>query len=380
MATFAKRAALRWPLAYGCLSSLGLILIFVPAVSCAPPNAKPARQPVPLTVRSGFLPLEKTTIAIFQEAAPGVVRVTNLTQQSKEIGDQIQEVAQDVGSGFVWDREGHIVTNYHVVAGGNDAQVTLADHSAYRARDIWAYPDADIAVIGIKAPKEKLHPIPIGSSHDLKVGQIVFALGDPFGLEQTMTMGIVSALGREIESKTGQPIRDVIQTTAAMNPGNSGGPLLDSDGRLIGMNTAIVSPSGAFAGIGFAIPVDEIRRIVPELIRKSKLPHLGVSVAAARLAEKLGIREGTLILQVCQDTPAARAGLLGTRRETGGQIQLGDVIVAVGGKSVKSGTDLDAILERHKQGDSLQLTIVRAGERQNINVTLTQSAHRAGMH
>jgi S1-C subfamily serine protease len=232
----------------------------------------PEAEPRAVTPRGNLSDFEKANMDIYREDSPCLVQVTNLAQQRGNwFSLDVQEVPKGVGSGFVWDYDGHIVTNYHVVEGGDAAQVTLADHSAYQARQIWAYPDQDIAVLWIDAPRSALHPILIGTSHDLKVGQATYALGDPFGLDETMTMGIVSALNRTIHSATGRPIRGVIQTNAAINPGNSGGPLLDSAGRLIGMNTAILSPSGAFAGIGFAIPVDEINRVVPQLIRHGKV-------------------------------------------------------------------------------------------------------------
>jgi S1-C subfamily serine protease len=267
------------------------------------------------------------------------------------------------------------VTNYHVVKGGDSAQVTLADHSSYEAEQVWAYPDRDIAVIWIKAPKSKLHPIELGSSHDLKVGQITYALGDPFGLDQTMTTGIVSALGRQIQSANGRTIPGVIQTSAAINPGNSGGPLLDSAGRLIGMNTAIVSPSGTFAGIGFAIPVDDINPIVTQLIQHGKVvrPGLGVQLAEDQLAQRLGVDRGALIIKVVSDSAADKAGLRPTRRDPrSGHIHLGDVIVAVDGKPINSAKDLYGALEHHKVGDTVTLTIERDGERQDVPVTLQE--------
>jgi S1-C subfamily serine protease len=229
-----------------------------------------------------------------------------------------------------------------------------------------------MAVLWIDAPKKKLRPILMGTSHDLKVGQIAYAIGNPFGLDQTMTNGIVSALGREMESANGRPIHGVIQTSAAINPGNSGGPLLDSSGRLIGMTTAIISPSGAFAGIGFAIPVDEINEIVPQLIQHGKVvrPRLGVQVAEDQLARQVGVDQGTLVIKVMPDSPAARAGLQGTRRDESGQIVLGDVIVAVNGQPIAKGKDLASILERFKVGDTVTLTIVRSGERSDVLVTL----------
>ena len=226
----------------------------------------PEAQPLPVVNRGPLLSLEQTNIAIYEKTSPSVVHVSNLAEGRSRFSLNVQQILQGTGSGFVWDDQGHIVTNFHVVKDADAVQVTLPDHSSYQSDQVWAYPDKDIAVIWIKAPRSKLHPIRMGSSHNLKVGQMTYAIGNPFGLDQTLTTGVVSALGREITSVTNRPIRGVIQTSAAINPGNSGGPLFDSDGLLIGMNTAILSPSGAFAGIGFAIPVDEVNRVVPQLI------------------------------------------------------------------------------------------------------------------
>ena len=206
----------------------------------------------------------------------------------------------------------------------------------------------------------------------MKVGQVVYALGDPFGLDQTMTTGIVSALGRQLNSRTDHVIHGVIQVSASINPGNSGGPLLDSAGRLIGMNTAILSPSGAFAGIGFAIPVDEINQVVPQLINHGKVvrPQLRVQIAEDELAEQMGVKQGALILKVLPNGPAARAGLLGTRREENGQIRLGDVILAINDIPIKKGKDVAAALDRFHASDTVTITIEREGKQQQIQVTL----------
>jgi S1-C subfamily serine protease len=215
----------------------------------------------------------------------------------------------------------------------------------------------------------------MGTSHDLKVGQVVYAFGDPFGLDLTMTTGIVSALGREIESASGRKISGVIQTSAPINPGNSGGPLLDSAGRLIGMNTAILSPSGAFAGIGFALPVDEINQYVPELIRNGKVvrPRLGVQIAEDQLAQQLGVDKGVLILKVLPNGAAAAAHLRATRRDENGQIRLGDVILAIDGKPINNAKDLNAVLEQHHIGDAVTLRILREGQHLDVPARLQAS-------
>jgi S1-C subfamily serine protease len=332
----------------------------------------PDAEPRPVAARADLSAEEKTNIAIYEQAAPAVVHVTNVAEQGGLFNLDVQRIPKGTGSGFVWDKDGHIVTNYHVVEGADAVRVTLADGSPYDARKVWSYPEKDIAVIWIDAAQSRLHPILIGTSHDLKVGQVTYAIGNPFGLDQTMTTGIVSALGREIGARDGRPIHGAIQTSAPINPGNSGGPLLDSAGRLIGMTTMIVSPSGASAGIGFAIPVDEINEIVPQLIRHGKVvrPQLGVQIAEDQLARQLGIEHGALIVKVVKGSPAAKAGLQGTRRDASGRILLGDVIVAVDGKAVNQGKDLFAAVDRFHVGDAATVTILRDEQRQDLKVTL----------
>ncbi|HLW67714.1 MAG TPA: trypsin-like peptidase domain-containing protein [Gemmataceae bacterium] len=363
----------------GCVMLLVLVLVAVGAglvlwrLWPVRSGLNPQAQPRAVAARGNLSDAEKANIEIYQQTSPSLVQVTNLTQQGGNwFSLNVQEVPKGVGSGFVWDQDGHIVTNYHVVEGADAAQVTLSDHSTYHAKQIWAYPDQDIAVLWIDTPRDKLHPILIGTSHDLKVGQITFALGDPFGLDQTMTAGIVSALDRTIESANDRPIHGVIQTSAAINPGNSGGPLLDSAGRLVGMNTAILSPSGTFAGIGFAIPVDDINRVVPELIRHGKVvrPRLGVQLTPDELARQLGVEHGALIVKVLPGSGAAKANLHGTGRDKAGHIQLGDVVVAIDGKPIEKGEDLYSALQDHKIGDTVTLTIMRDDQRQDIQVTL----------
>jgi S1-C subfamily serine protease len=332
-------------------------------------------QPRPVVARGDLAQIEKMNIEIYEQVSPCVAQVTNLAQRGSGLfGLDVQQVPEGVGSGFVWDTQGHIVTNFHVVKGADAAQVILADHSTYEAQQVWAYPDRDIAVLWINAPPSKLHPIEVGSSHDLKVGQITYALGDPFGLDQTMTSGIVSALGRQIQSITGRTISGVIQTSAPINPGNSGGPLLDSAGRLIGMNTAIASPSGGFVGIGFAIPVDDINPIVTQLIHHGKVvrPGLGVQVADDQLARRLGVEQGALIIKVVPESAAADADLRPTRRDRSGHIHLGDVIVALDGKPINNVQDLNAALAQHQVGDKVTLTIKRDGKREDMEVTLKE--------
>jgi S1-C subfamily serine protease len=275
----------------------------------------------------------------------------------------------------VWDQDGHIVTNYHVIQDADAARVTMSDQSTWEARLVGAYPDKDLAVLMIDAPRSQLRPIPVGTSHDLKVGQKVFAIGNPFGLDRTLTTGVVSALGREIESVTRRTIKDMIQTDAAINPGNSGGPLLDSAGRLIGVNTSIYSPSGAYAGIGFAIPVDEVNRVIPKLIRQGKItrPALGVQVAPDQMAQQLGVK-GALVIDVIAGSAAAEAGLRPTRRDSANRIKLGDVIVSFDDKPVQSANDLLDLLETHQVGDTVKMTVLRDGKEHPVTVTLRDQA------
>jgi S1-C subfamily serine protease len=329
-------------------------------------------QPRPVEARGDLAASEKMNIEIYDRVSPSVVHVTNLAERRGQFSLDVQQVPRGTGTGFVWDTDGHIVTNYHVVEGADAAKVFLADHSSYDAKKIWGYPDKDIAVLWIEAPKDKLHPIHVGQSHDLKVGQLTFAIGNPFGLDLSMTTGIVSALGREIESANHRPIRGVIQTSAPINPGNSGGPLLDSAGLLIGMNTAILSPSGASAGIGFAIPVDEINTVVPQLIRHGKVvkPRLGVQIAGDQLAQEAGVSEGVLIIRVTPNSPAAQAGLRGITRDEEGQIHLGDILLSIDNNPINSSRDLYTVMDDYKVGDTVTVTILRDGKRQNVQVAL----------
>jgi S1-C subfamily serine protease len=334
-------------------------------------GAVPAAIPRPISPRGELEADEKSTITLFRQASPAVVNITTLTVARDFFTLNLLEIPEGTGSGFVWDDAGHVVTNFHVIQNADVAQVTLADHSTWKAHRVGVAPDKDLAVLRIDAPKERLHPIPIGSSKELQVGQKVFAIGNPFGLDQTLTTGIISALGREIDSVTRRPIQGVIQTDAAINPGNSGGPLLDSAGRLIGVNTAIFSPSGASVGIGFAIPVDTVNLVVPQLTRFGKVsrPGLGVQVAEDQMARQLGLA-GVLIVEVAPNSSAARAGLRPTRRDPTGSVRLGDVIVEVDGKSVGSTDDLFLILEQYRVGDTVVVTVVRDGRRERFKVTL----------
>ncbi len=314
---------------------------------------------------------EEATIKIFREASPSVVFITSLSVRRDFFSLDLTQIPRGNGSGFVWDREGNIVTNYHVIQGADRAQVTLADQSDWPARLVGASPERDLAVLRIDAPREALHPIPVGSSRRLQVGQKTFAIGNPFGLDHTLTTGVVSALGREIQSVARIPIRNVIQTDAAINPGNSGGPLLDRHGRLIGVNTAIYSPSGVYAGIGFAIPVDTVAWVVPELIAHGRIlqPTLGLRLASAQLNERWGI-EGALILAIDPGGPAERAGLRATYRDRYGRIHPGDVLKSLDGEKIRDDDDLFLALERRQPGEQVVAVFERDGRRHRAELTL----------
>lgn len=315
---------------------------------------------------------ESNNIAVFKKASPSVVNITTLAVQRDFFSMNVQQVPRGTGTGFVWDERGYIVTNFHVVQEANAARVTLADQTTHRAQLVGVFPDRDIAVLKIDAPKGKLPPLALGTSRDLVVGQKVYAIGNPFGLDQTLTTGIVSALNREIDSVTQRTIRGVIQTDAAINPGNSGGPLLDSAGRVIGVNTAIYSPSGGSAGIGFAIPIDEVNRIVPRLIRDGRMvrPALGVAVGPEGMTRTLGLPEGVPLVQVQRGGAAAAAGLKAFARGEGGGIVAGDVITAVNDEPVKDFDGLLSALERFQPGDKVTLSVWREGKTRKQQVTL----------
>ena len=331
----------------------------------------PRAAPRTVTARGELFSDERSTINLFRQASPAVVNITAIGVERDLFTLNLYQIPQGTGSGFVWDTNGDIITNFHVIQNADSAQVTLADQSNWKARVVGVAPDKDLAVLRIDAPANRLRPIPIGTSKDLQVGQSVYAIGNPFGLDQTLTTGVISALNREIESVTRRPIQGVIQSDAAINPGNSGGPLLDSAGRLIGVNTAIYSPSGTSAGIGFAIPVDTVNRIVPELIRSGKIirPGLGIQIADDQIAQRLGVT-GLLVVDVARGSAAAKAGIQPTRRDAEGRLRLGDIITALDGKKVESPNDLYLLLEKYKIGDAVNISILRNGKTVETKVAL----------
>ena len=356
----------------------------------------------------GLLPEEALTVALFKRCSPSVVHIRTSAVARTPFSVDALEIPQGAGTGIVWDEQGHIVTNFHVIQSAQRAKVTLSDNTTWEASLVGYEADKDLAVLKISGPAtlepgagngldvggrmrampapplqksyagkqapDKLVPIQVGTSQGLQVGQRVLALGNPFGLDRTLTQGIVSGVGRDIRSITGRTIRDVIQTDAAINPGNSGGPLLDARGKLIGVNTVIYSPSGASAGVGFAIPVDTVRRVVNAIIRTGRVvrPALGVHCAADAQRGQLGLRAGVLIIDVTPSGPAAKAGLQGTFRDRYGALVLGDVILDVDGAAVNSVEDLLAAVEEKQPGDAVKLRVARDGKERSVTAVLVE--------
>jgi S1-C subfamily serine protease len=329
-------------------------------------------QPRAVTPRGALAEDEKSNIAVFKNNSPSVVNITTLENQRNLFSLDVFQVPKGTGSGFIWDERGLIVTNFHVIQGASAARVTLFDQSEWKASLVGVFPDRDLAVLRIEAPREKLKAIALGSSRDLLVGQRVYAIGNPFGLDQTLTVGIISALNREIQTVNQRTIRGVIQTDAAINPGNSGGPLLDSAGRLIGVNTAIFSPSGASAGIGFAIPVDEVNRIVPRLIRDGKItrPAFGIQAASPQVHAALRLPKGIAVVGVIARSPAEAAGIKPFMRGQKGEIIAGDIIVAMDSKLIATVDEFLDVLERHNAGDTIVVTVLRAGTTVELPIRL----------
>jgi S1-C subfamily serine protease len=359
-------------IALGFLVSSGLQRALSP--SPGPTEALPvAPSPAPSAAagrpdRGDLDPDERHTIELFRSASRSVAFITTRVERVDAWTRNVFEVPAGSGSGFVWDDRGHVVTNYHVVQDADSAKVTLGD-GEYDAAIVGAARDQDLAVLRIEAPREKLVPIRVGASAGLLVGQKVYAIGNPFGLDFTLTTGIVSALGRTIRGVSGATIFDVIQTDAAINPGNSGGPLLDSSGRLIGVNTAIYSPSGASAGIGFAVPVDTVSRIVPELVAHGRVIRPVLGRLSAYVTRRLGV-EGALVRDVFRGTGAAEAGLEGTTVDRRGRVVPGDVVQEIDGKRVTSVGDLLGRLGAYRPGDTVTLTVWRDGRTRTVRVRL----------
>ncbi|MDT8399104.1 MAG: trypsin-like peptidase domain-containing protein [Pseudomonadales bacterium] len=354
--------------------SISLVMLLLSSLTASVAFFSPAAAP---TAAPDFLSFrtedEANNIEIFRKASPSVVYVTNTAVRRRDIFSRnLQEIPQGSGTGFIWDESGLIVTNFHVIQGANKITITLQDQSSWDAQVVGLSPDKDLALLRIDAPGEQLKPLPLGDSSLLEVGRKVIAIGNPFGLDTTLTIGVVSALGREINSLSKRKIRDVIQTDASINPGNSGGPLLNSLGQLIGVNTQILSPSGASAGIGFAIPVNTVKKIIPQLVTYGRevRPVIGIENFPDSWTRQRGIK-GLPILSVVPGLPAERAGLLGVQQTPQGALMLGDIIVSVDGVPVQSQDDLLNVLEQHKAGDKVNVVAMRNQESREFQVVLS---------
>ncbi|MCK6448541.1 MAG: trypsin-like peptidase domain-containing protein [Planctomycetes bacterium] len=350
------------------LLALGLVWRFSARgdAACAPTSAEPRA----IAPAAELEPDERRTVELFRSLSPTTVNVTNIGLYRTSFWDlDVTEVPQGTGSGFVWDDDGHVVTNFHVVANGSKFKVTLANGNTFDAEAIGADPDSDIAVLKVDAPSAELVPLSIGRSSDLQVGQKVYAIGHPFGLDQTLTTGIISGLNREIRSKSNRRIRNVIQTDAAINPGNSGGPLLDSGGRLIGMNTAILSPSGTNSGVGFAVPVDTINRIVPKLIGGDSVERPGLGVTIDERNSRYLRAGGLIVAEVEEGGAAARAGIQPLRVRDNGEAVY-DVIVGVGDRPVRTMEELRDALDGYDIGDRVQVSVRRGAKLEKLDITL----------
>jgi S1-C subfamily serine protease len=348
--------------------------------SSATATATPAtlEMKAPDTSTSDLAPEEVATVNLFKDNTPSVVNIANIGRRQDRWTMDVQNVPQGLGSGFIWDQQGHIVTNFHVIRNAAEVQVALIDQSVHRATLVGGDPDKDIAVLKLQcdaAKLKELKPVILGNSSNLLVGQKVYAIGNPFGLDHTLTQGIISGLGRELATPgpRGVPIRNAIQTDAAINPGNSGGVLLDSKGRLIGINTAIADPTGrgASSGVGFAIPVDSARGLVEQILKFGRVvrPVLGITIAPPQAVRQLGV-DGVLVLEVPSGSPAAKAGIKGTYRDASGRLVLGDVITGINGKPVKLQKDLFGILDDLNPNDRIQVEVLRDGQPRQLTVTL----------
>jgi len=353
------------------------VWLLVPSMRA--PFAGASAQPREVTLRAGLASDEQATIDLFEKSKVSVVYISTRARVTDFWTRNVMTVAEGTGSGFVWDDQSHVVTNRHVLANASEAWVRLSDGRDYQASLVGESADHDLAVLRINVPNNRPPPLPLGTSHDLKVGQRTYAIGNPFGLDWTLTTGIVSALDRSIGTDSGATIEHLVQTDAAINPGNSGGPLLDSAGRLIGITTLIYSPSGAYAGVGFAVPVDTVNRIVPKLIAKGRYerPTIGIGMDEdlnKAITEELKL-QGVAVLRVFPNTGAATAGLRAAQRDRRGDLLIGDVIVAVDGKAVASPSTVLSLLDEHEIGDQVKLTMLRDGKRLDATVQL-QGAQR----
>jgi len=360
---------------------LVLLLLGCHGSPAAPQDAAPAvpttLPPPPLIAPlspGAHIENERNTIAVFKAVAPSTVFVTQTRVVYDMFAGSAQEVAAGSGSGIVWDTQGHIVTNYHVVKDAASLTVTFENHKTFPARVVGVEPLKDIAVIQVNAPAALLVPVHVAAKESLEVGQKAIAIGNPFGLDHTLTTGVVSAIGRQVQGIGGVTIRSMIQTDAAINPGNSGGPLLDSAGELIGMNTMIYSKSGAYAGIGFAVPASTIARVVPEIIKSGHATEMSLGLAVdpqGRIESQFGIR-GVVVISVPAGSAAARAGVRGLEPTPDGLV-LGDVIVGIGDTAIASYDDLYNALDVHKPGDQVEVTLMRNGKPVKVKLDVVAS-------
>ncbi len=335
-----------------------LFHLILTTATAAPAGTQP---PIPAYLQ----PDEANTIAVFQNIGPNVVNVSNLRLERYLFSLDMTEVPAGTGTGFLWDKDGHVVTNFHVVQDASKIMVSFKNGQSVQARVVGTESRKDIAVLKIIVPKDyTFQPIEVANSTELMVGQKAIAIGSPFGLDQTLTKGVVSALGRQIQGIGGVTIRDMIQTDASINPGNSGGPLLDSRGYLVGMNTMIFSKSGSSAGIGFAVPANTIKRIVTQIIKfgHTQQPGLGITSLNDGVAMRLGLT-GVILMEVQQGGPAGEAGLRGTSRLPSGEIELGDRIVAIDGRAIANYDDLYNALDERKIGDTVGVTYIRGAKK-----------------
>lgn len=346
-----------------------LVLTAVPG--CEDRNSVPPSE-APTVIPRITSSDEDNNVEIFKRASPSTVFITNRQLTRDLFTMNVFEIPRGTGTGIIWSSDGIIVTNAHVIEGANRIIVGLSDQSTWEAKLVGLARGKDIAVLKIEAPASRLKPMPVGDSSKLEVGRKVLAIGNPFGLDYTLTTGIISALGREIISPNGRKIRNVIQTDAAINPGNSGGPLLDSTGRLIGINTAIIGPGGGSAGIGFAVPVNTVRKVVPQLLRHGRMirPVMGLDATEDRIAQNLGI-SGVIVMSVDSGKGAAKAGMMGLTRAPDGRIMIGDVIVGVNDREINNSDDLLNAMEQHKPGDVVKVKTLRRGKTRLFQVVLS---------
>jgi S1-C subfamily serine protease len=315
---------------------------------------------------------EQNNVEVYRAISPGVAFITSTTVQQGFFGDV--EEGQGSGSGSVIDDQGHILTNFHVIEGAQRLSVSLGGNKKYPATVVGGDPDTDLAVIKIEAPRDQLTVVPLGDSDKLVVGQKVLAIGNPFGLDRTLTTGVISGLQRPIRARNNRPIEGAVQTDASINPGNSGGPLLDSHGRMIGINSQILSPAGGSVGVGFAIPVNIAKRVVPQLIEFGRVrrPKLGIGTRDVNTLRNMPVSDGVLIINIAPGSAAAVAGLRETTQTTDGGIELGDIIVSIDGEKVTNQDDLFRILDKHQIGDSVRVEVFRDGGRVTLPLRLTE--------